>query len=270
MTNRATGPLKERVGKAIVAHAFFRLESALTISLTILLAFFLPRPLPWWRWWVWVILGATAEALIVYTSITDERTGRKVVAEMLREEYDPSAIKTRRYREKVEQALEYREQIERVLGDTGAGVLRDHLYDSTAGIADWIGLIFTMARRLDAYERDELLHRDMKEASANLARLRKALADEDDPAVAGQIRSTLAAKEAQQANLRTLENRMEQAEFRLEETLASLGTVYSQYQLIRARRLSGSKARRLSEDIREQVQGLQDIVASMNEVYGQG
>jgi len=71
MTNRATGPLKESVGKAIVAHAFFRLESALTISGTILLAFFLPRVLPWWRWWVWVILGAAAEALIVYTSITD-------------------------------------------------------------------------------------------------------------------------------------------------------------------------------------------------------
>jgi len=208
MANRATDQLKQRAGKAIISHAFFRLESALTICLIILLAFFLPRPLPWWRWWVWIILGAAAEGLIVYTSITDERTGREVVAEMLREEYDPRAIKTRRYREKVDQALEYREQIEKVLGDTRAGVLHDHLYDSTAGIADWIGLIFAIAQRLDAYERDELLHRDMKEASANLTRLQKALAVEDDPAVVAQIRSTLGAKKAQSDNLRALENRM--------------------------------------------------------------
>ena len=269
MSNRVTDPLKRRAGKAIVSHAFFRLESALTVCLTILLAFFVRRPLPWWRWWFWPILGGVAEALIVYTSISDERTGREVVAEMLREQYNPGTIKTRRHREKVDQALEYREQIEKVLGDTRVGVLRDHLYDSTAGIADWIGLIFSIAQRLDAYERDELLHRDMKEASANLARLKKALASEDDPVVADQIRATLAAKEAQRENLRALENRMEQAQFRLEETLASLGTVYSQFQLISARKLSGSGARRLSEDIREQVQGLQDIIASMSEVYGQ-
>ena len=269
MTNRAADQLERRASKAIISHAFFRLESALTISLTILLAFFVRQPLPWWRWWIWLIMGAIAEALIVYTSITDERTAQEVVAEMLREEYDPRAIKTRRYREKVDQALEYREQIEKVLGDTRAGVLRDHLYDSTAGIADWIGLIFAISQRLDVYERDELLHRDMKEASADMARLQRALATEDDPVVAAQIKSTLGAKKAQTENLRALENRMEQAGFRLEETLASLGTVYSQFQLIRAQKMSGSGARRLSEDIREQVRGLQDIIASMNEVYGQ-
>jgi len=270
MTSRGTDQLKQRAGKAIIGHAIFRLESALTVCLTILLAFFVPRPLPWWRWWIWGIMGALAEALIVYTSITDERTAREVVADMLREQYNPSAIKTRRYREKVVQALDYREQIERVLSDMPVGVMQSHLHDSTAGIADWIGLIFAIAKRLDSYERDELLHRDMKEASANLARLRRSLANEDDPVVADQIRSTLVAKETHKDNLDALENRMEQAEFRLEETLASLGTVYSQFQLIGARKLSGAGARRLSEDIHDQVQGLQDIVASMNEVYGQG
>jgi len=267
MTNRTADQLRQRAGRAIISHAFFRLESALTISLTILLAFFVPQPLPWWRWWAWVILGAVTEVLIVITSITDEQTAQKVVAEMLREQYDPSEIKTRRYRDKIE---EYRERIQRVLADTRAGVLRDHLHDSTVGIADWIGLIFSIAQRLDAYERDELLHRDMKRITATLARLEKALDGEDDPTVASQIGSTLAAKRAQRDNLQALQNRMEQAEFRLEETLASLGTVYSQFQLIRAQKLGGSGARRLSEDIREQVLGLQDIIASMNEVYGQG
>jgi hypothetical protein len=62
---------------------------------------------------------------------------------------------------------------------------------------------------------------------------------------------------------------MEQAQFRLEETVTSLGTVYSQFQLIQAQKLDSTSAQGLSASIREQVQGLQDILASMNEVYAQ-
>ena len=61
---------------------------------------------------------------------------------------------------------------------------------------------------------------------------------------------------------------MEQAEFRLEETLTSLGTVYSQFQLIRAQKMTGTSTKHLSVSIRDQVQGLQDIITSMDEVYG--
>ncbi len=52
--------LKQRARGAMIAHAFYRIESALTICLTILLAFFVARPFPWWRWWMWVVLGAIA------------------------------------------------------------------------------------------------------------------------------------------------------------------------------------------------------------------
>lgn len=268
MSKSVTDELKQRAGKAIVAHAFFRVESALTICLTILLAFFMPRPLAWWRWWYWLIMGAVAEALVVYTSITDERTAAVVVGEMLRARYDPAEIKTRSLRQKVEQALQYREQIERIIAGLPMGVLRDHLYDSTKGIADWIGTLFAIAKRLDVYTRDDLLHRDMREVPASIPPLYKALAQERDATVRQQIEATLAAKKAQQVNLEALQNKMEEAEFLLEETLTALGTVYSQFQLISAQKLGGAEARNLSLDIREQVQRLQDILASMNQVYG--
>ena len=267
MSHRSADELKRRATKAIIGYAFFRIESALTIALSILLAFFLPRPLAWWRGWYWLALGAIFEVLIVYTSLTDEKTGQKVVADMLRDRYDPGDVKTPRYREKVEQALAYRDQIEKVVVDTPMGLLRDHLYDSTAGIANWVGHIFAIAKRLDAYTRDELLHRDMKEAPKSIQRLRKTLANEDDPAVKVQIKATLAANVAQLDNLRALKNRMEEAEFRLEETVTSLGTVYSQFQLVRARKMDSIRTKHLSEDIRDQVQRLQDILDSMNEVY---
>lgn len=267
MTTSTTDELKLRARRAIIAHAFYRLESALTIALTILLAFFVPRPFDWWRWWYWVILGIAAEALIVYTSITDPRTGQKVVAAMLRERYDPGAIKTRAYRDKVRQALTYRDQIEGIVTQMPGGVLRDHLLDSTAGIADWIGGIFAIAQRLDAYERDALIHDDMARVPGDVAQLESARDRETDPQVRRQIEATLKAKRAQLDNLRALENRMEQAGFRLEETLTSLGTVYSQFQLVRAQRMDSAGARHLSEDIHDQVQRLQDLLTSMDEVY---
>ena len=268
MTDRTTEELKRRAGKAIIAQAFFRVESALTIVLTILLAFFLPHPFPWWRWWFWVVLGAISETLVIYTSVTDERTAERVVANMLREEYDPGDIKTRRYREKLEQALQYRDEIEKLIISMPAGVLRDHLYDSTAGIADWIGSIFAIAQRLDAYERDELLQRDIKQVPVGMESLRRDLAAETDVAVRQQIEETLKVKKGQQENLQALKSKMEQGQFRLEQTLTALGTVYSQFQLIRAQKLGDAEARNLSEGIREQVRGLQDILTSMNEVYG--
>lgn len=260
--------LKKRAGRALIAHAFFRLESALTISLTILLAFFVRLPWPWWHWWYWALLGSVAEILIIYTSLTDQSTANQVVGDLLRQNYEPNQVRTPRYRQQVERALTYRQQIERAIAVIPAGVLRDHLHDSTAGIAAWMDYIFDLAKRLDTYARDELLHRDMNDLPASIERLRRAEAQESDPAVREQIRAALAAKEAQATSLHALQNQMEQAEFRLEESVTSLGTVYSQFQLINAQKLGGADARRLADSIHDQVQRLQDLIASMNQVYG--
>ena len=53
---------------------------------------------------MWVVLGAVFEALIVYTSLVDEGTGRKVVDSLLRERYRVGDIKTRTYRDKLRAA----------------------------------------------------------------------------------------------------------------------------------------------------------------------
>lgn len=267
MADRVTKGLRQRASKAIIAHAFFRIESALTIALTILLAFFLPRPFPWWRWWFWFVLGVIGEALIVYTSITDESAAERIVARMLREEYNPSSIKTRLYREKVEQALQYLDEIERLVAAMPAGILRDHLLNIAVTIADWIGSIFAIAQRLDIYERDELLRRDMRQVPAAIESLRQELLAETDAAIRQQIEETLRVKREQLGNLQALKSKMEQGQLRLEQSLTALGTVYSQFQLIQAQKLSDAEAQRLSESIREQVRSLQDILVSMDEVY---
>ena len=82
-----------------------------------------------------------------------------------------------------------------------------------------------------------------------------------------QIQATLTARQAQLDNLNALQNRMEQAQFRLEETLTAFGVVYSQFQLLNVQKLEGARARGLQDDIRNQVRGLQDLISSMDQVY---
>jgi len=271
MTQRKTHPdLKTQTRRALIGHAVFRTESALTVALSILLMFFYPAPFPWWQWWYWGILGLVGEALIIYTSLTDLRTGEKVVTEMLRQEFNPREIRTPKYRQRVEKALEYRERIESAIQQREEGVLQEHLEDTVRGISDWIGSIYNLSKRLDAYENDTLIERDLNSIPKTLQAYRNRLAREDDPAVRAQIEQAIKGKEVQQSNLRQLENVMERAEFQLEATLAALGTVHSQLLLIGARDIDGARSRQITEKIRDQVNQLQDILSTMDEIYQRG
>ncbi len=261
--------IRSRAWFAILAHAIFRFESAATLALMILLAYFVPRPFDWWQWWYWLVFGAVAEALLIYTSIRDVETGARVVAEMFREEFNPSTIKTQKLRAAVQRALDYRARIEELIRHSEAGVLREHLKDSTTGIADWIAQIFRLAQRLDAFERDEIIQQDAASAPAALRELERRVQREDDDAVRQQAHTTLESKRAQWQNLEKLMQTMEQAELQLDATLTALGTVYSQLVLIRSKDdIEDSRAQRLRSDIVEQMARLNELQGAMDEVYG--
>ena len=259
--------LERRAWRAMLTAAFFRWESAVIIAFVILLAFFLPKPFPGWEWWFWLIGGALAEAAIVYTSLTDPKFGRQVVAEMLRDEFDLGDVRDERYRGYLEKALEYRERIEEAIARRRTGVLRDHFQETARQIDSWIGSIYEIGRRLDQYDRDDLIHRDAEAVPIRIKDLRKQLDREDDPRVRSQLEETLRAKEVQLANLEQLENGMQRAELQLEHTLTAMGTIYSQLLLVSAKDVDSGRAMRLREDVAGEVHGLQDVLDSMDEVY---
>ena len=261
--------LKQRATKAILSHAVFRLESALTIALTMLLVVLVPQPFPWWQWWYWLVLGLAGEALIIYTSVTDEMTGRKVVSDMLRQQFNPAEIRSAEYRQRVEKALDYRQQIEEHTRLTTTGLLRDHLIDTTAGVADWVSNVFGLAKRLDRYQLDSMLQRDQRDLPKEIAALRIRWQREDNDSVKQELQQAITAKENQLVNLQRLQNSMEKAEYQLETTLTALGTVYSQILLISAKDVDSGRAKRLREDISDQVAALQSLQSTLDEVYGQ-
>lgn len=250
------------------AHAFFRLESAGTVALTILLIYFVPQPFPWWQWWFWLVIALVAEALIVYTSVSDEDTGAQVVADMLREQYDPAHIHSPKYRAAVERALDYRTRIQDVIRRSERGVLQAHLKESTSGISDWIAQIFRLARRLDDFDGDVMIKQDLQSVPGTIQELGRRAASEPDPAVRDQARQVLASRQEQWQNLQKLVSTMDSAGLQLEATLTALGTVYSQLVLIRSKDdIEDSRAQRLRGDIADQVKKLNALQDAMDEVY---
>jgi Sec-independent protein translocase protein TatA len=262
--------LESRAWWAMLSYAFFRWESAFTLSLTMILAVLLPHPFSWWDWWYWLILGGIAEVLIIVTSLTDPMTGARVVAAMFREEFNPRNLRSTNYRSRMEKALEYQQRIEKAVYDNPDSMLRDRLRDITSGVGDWIRAIYLLARRLDAYDADEVIKQDILSVPKAVENFKKRLKEEEDEAVRQQLQETINSKEAQWANLRQLQNIMEKAEYQLEATLSALGTVYSQLLLIGARDTQGDQAQRLRQDIADQVAALQDLVQAVDEVYAFG
>ncbi|MBI4789018.1 MAG: hypothetical protein HY782_18455 [Chloroflexi bacterium] len=260
--------LRSRAWSAILSYAIFRIESAVTIALIILLVYFVPRPFDWWQWWYWLILGVVAEALIIYTSIGDVETGARVVADMFREEFNPAVVKSKQYRAEVERALKYRSRIEQLIRQSEPGMLQQHLLESTAGIADWIAQIFRLAQRLDAYEDDDMIKQDAVRAPRELRELTERVQRETDATTRERAQHALESKQAQAQNLEKLTETMEQAELQLDATLTALGTVYSQLMLIRSKDdIQDSRSQRLRGDIAEQVAKLNSLQEAMDEVY---
>lgn len=267
MTTSRIDDLRKRARRAILAHALFRLESGLTIAMTLLLAWFLPRPFAWWRGWYWLALGGIAWVLIIITSITDEASAQAALLQALSEAPRPPRLRSPLYRAKVEQALEYRQKIEQALVGMRAGLLRDYLLQMMADLSEWLRMIYALAERLDTYERDEIVQRDSTAVAEAISSLQRQLRAAPDETTRAHLESLLAARREQKESLDKLQGLMAQAQFRLEETLSALGTAYSQFLMIGAQKAESTAHEELTKRMQAQVQELEDILTSMQEVY---
>jgi hypothetical protein len=267
--------LERKAGRAILIRSVYRWESAVIIALTLSLALLtlagvIPALFGFLQWWFWLVLGTLGEVGLVWSSIRDPEFRAKAVSDMFREKFKSREIKNKALRQRVEKALDYREGIDEVIAKSREGVMRDHMKDVSMGITHWMENVFRLARRLDAYMADEMLRKDQQSVEPEIETLKKRLALEDDDAVKRQISQTIAQKQIQRDNLKKLQNVMERAQFQLESTLTAMGTVYSQMMLLGSRDVASGRAQRLGQDIDDQVQALQDVVETMDEVYQAG
>lgn len=97
--------------------------------------------------------------------------------------------------------------------------------------------------------------------------LEEQLEAEDDPEVRKEILETLARSQDHQRQLDSLVKVMRRTELDIDETLAAIGAIYSQLQLLGAKDIDSQRASRLSAGIEEQVHRLDDLLEAMDDVY---
>ncbi len=239
----------------------------MVIAGAILLTAFYPHPFTWWPVWGWPLLGLVGVVIIIFTSLTDEETNAKVLQTLFQERFDPNRIKNPELREDVKSALEYQRGIEDQVHKHTPGVMRVRLEDTANQLSDWVKNIYRLALRLDAYRKDTLLAKERKSLPGEIEELTAQRRAEADPEVVQEFDEVLASKEKQQQVLEKLNRRMKQAALQMEQSLTALATVYSQIQLIGVQNLDSGRSERLQADIQEQVEQLNDLIGSINEVY---
>lgn len=259
--------LQQRAQGTLLQYAFFRWESAVIIAITILLTFLLPRPFFFWPRFGWPLLGLIALFILVYSSLTDAEANAQILLSAFQHQFDTRAIKDQGLRANVNSALEYQRRIETQIRQQSNGVIRDRLEDTAGQITDWISNIYQLALRLDAYGGDDLLAREREALPKEIERLLAQRKQERNPQVQEQLDTVIDSKRKHWQSLRELDARMQQAALQLDQSLTALATIYSQVQLIDASSIGSGRAERLQSDIQEQVARLNDLVASINDVY---
>lgn len=259
--------LQERAKSMLLQYAFFRWENAIIIAGALLLTVLYPRPLPRWPIWGWILLGLAGVAVIVYSSLTDRDANAKILVDLMQEEFNPRQIRDAALRKEFERGMEYQRRIEQLIQTQRAGMMRDRLEDTAGQLSDWVGNIFQLALRLDAYRSDALLARERQNVPEELKALHTRLENERNPQTKGQMEQVLNGKRKQLESLQAFDTRMKQAALQMDQSLTALATVYSQVRLVDAQDVASGKAERLRDDIQAQVNRLNDLVASINEVY---
>ncbi len=125
-----------------------------------------------------------------------------------------------------------------------------------------------MAKRIDRHQQEkQILERDRKRTSSRINQLNQQLTNEGNPAIRQQIESTIESMERQLRTLTTLDDTIKRARLQLENSLVHLGTIYSQTMLVDVKDIDSGRARRLRQEISEEVTELNDMLLSMDEVY---
>ena len=165
-----------------------------------------------------------------------------------------------------QRAIGYRRRIQSLIKSRRRGPLADLMAAILPNLEGWEARVGQLADRLVNFETDKLIQRDIKEVPSNIERMEALWEAEADPATRKQIERTLAGYKEQQAQLEALTRLMRRTRFVLDDTLASMGTIYSQVQVLDAMDIDSARAARISDEIQEQVDKLNDVLSAFSDV----
>jgi len=128
----------------------------------------------------------------------------------------------------VEQAQAYQAEINQLTQHASTAFDGDRSRELTAQVEQWTAAIVRLAGRVDAFQQNKLVNRDLKGVPKAIASLQERLAQTTDPQLAAELERTLSHRRNQLSSLQEVQRTIQWAEIKIESTLSLLGTVYSQ------------------------------------------
>lgn len=214
---------------------------------------------------VWLLLGGVGIVAMLAANLSDANTVSAVLDTMASTQYDPSTIKNPRSRQRLEQAIEYADSI-KAAARVKSGGMGVRLDTTASQINDWVGHIFILAKRIDLYEEDSLLRRDLARVPHELKTLQQRTLAETDPRIKTDLEASIKLYQTHLDQLRQLETAIKRATIQLDNTMAALGTIYAQVQLLDARQIESGGAERLRQNITSEINLLKDTIDTIDDV----
>lgn len=251
-------PLKRRLGAALIAYAFFRWESAVTISLIMLasLGSWLFGPWPGAPEGAWIVIlgvGLVAEALLITIGATDPKMRAIVLKAMLEEETGVHHIRYPALRQLVEQVIRDRGRIDMMTRrlDRHQLIAFD---DALVRLDRWLGQFSTRAGKLDERHVDVV---DAKIAIApieeRLSTLRDQVSCEADEPTGRQMKRTIDGLEQERLALQSVIDTWRHANLDLERAASLIGTLSCQLLKMNSLDVDDVHAPTLSGDLTREV-----------------
>jgi hypothetical protein len=219
--------------------------------------------------WLWAIGGISLAVIAFVISLRDPGRGADAVADMLREEFRPEALKSRDLQAKLNEALDYYRKMMRLIEERSASsMLTDELVNIADQMDEWIREIYDIAIRIDNSPNEARQRaQNITRTKTQLRTMELKFAQEEDPDVRAEMQRNL---DSLRYKLQTLENIAEtntRALLILDNQLTNMSTIYLQATLMGAKEIDNSRAQRLREEIAQEVQSLDDILVTMDEIY---
>lgn len=259
---------RRKASGALLANALLRWETLVTVMVTAILFLFVRDvnvPIVEWQPWFWLVLGGLAEAAFIAATLTDPEATERALAEDFEREYDLRNIRNRISRERLRAAFEYRRNMLKLI-DRSKGSMRTRLRTLVNDISDWIAHMYNLAEHIDLFESNELVMRDRQQVPQQIEKVKARIRREGDERLKQDLEIQLSRLLQQQMNLEATFSNIKRAEIQLESTLSSLGTVYAQMSLLGTKETDSAKGQRLSVEVKDEIDKLQDTIDAMDEV----
>ncbi|MCA9979206.1 MAG: hypothetical protein KDD89_00155 [Anaerolineales bacterium] len=219
--------------------------------------------------WVWAVGGLSLAALFFVNTLRNPGSGAQAVAEMLREEFQPEELRSRDLQAKINEALDYHNKVMQAVEQRGTdSMLADELLSVADQMNDWIREMYGLAKRIDNYRQE---NRHFKHAyqrtQQNIQLLEAQLEQEDNEGVRAEISRNLDSLRYKLQTLDNIDDTMTRAMLMLDNQLTNMSTIYLQSTLMGAKEIDNSRAQRLREEIATEVQEMDDILLTMDEIY---